>query len=137
MQIEIPHRVVCDAANCPMHNKCSRHAEYLLLKATEPYMLQLNKSLLTIGENGCQYLHIPKLVTAAYGFKVMYATVPKKNATNLWKRFPGDISRRQFYRLLSGEVALLPDEQEEILTFFKEMGADTSLGFDRYEDLTV
>lgn len=135
--MKIPQRVVCNADHCPLSDRCARHIEYLRTKDTEPYQLMLNTSLVTIGDQGCQHLHIQKKVTVARGFKNMYATVPKKNATSLWKQFPGDISRRQFYRLLPGDVALMPDQQEAVLRFFAEKGADTSLGFDAYEEVDV
>lgn len=135
--MQITHKTVCNADNCPMSSQCSLHQQYIAAIKTEPCIPLLNTSLLTITENGCKHLHIPQTVIAARGFRKMYDTIPKKNATNLWKCYPEDISRRQFYRLLSGEVLLMPDTQEMIISFLQEKGADTSIGFDSYEKATI
>lgn len=135
--MNITHLTVCNNANCPMAEECSLHQRYIEAVKTEPCLPLLNTSLITIGENGCEYLHIPKTVVVARGFRNMYDTVPKKATRNLWMHFPGSTSRRQFYRFLSGEVQILPDTQSEILAFMKEIDADTSIGFDNYEKVTV
>lgn len=135
--ITIPQRVVCNADHCQKHDVCSRYTNYIETLGTEVFHCVLNTSLVTIGDEGCQYLHIPTKVTVAHGFKNIYLSVPKIHIKNLWKRFPGGISRRQFYRLLNGEVSLMPEQQEEILNFFNSCDANTALGFDRYEDVEV
>lgn len=129
----ISKNVVCDADSCAMASQCSRHQHYQEARKREMVLQVLNTSVLEFGDGGCEYLHIDKAVKVARGFKKMYASIPRGAAVNVWQRFPFHISRRQFYRLRNGELNILPEDQSAILAYFQLLGADTSLGFDKYE----
>lgn len=133
----ITKNTLCAGVNCPAATNCMRHTKYLEAQESEMLMQVLNQSHLNITSDGCQYLHIPQDVTVAHGFRKMYGSMPRHSSLNLWKSFPNCDSRRQFYRLLSGEVPLLPDYQTEILQFLASRHADIALGFDSYEEVTV
>lgn len=137
MENNIPPIVVCETEQCAMAAQCSRYQKYMEERRQSLVLQILNTSLLEVSEEGCKYLHIAREVTAARGFSKMYGTIPRGCAKNVWQDFPLNISRRQFYRLMNGEVQILPEEQAEVLTYFKSLGADTSLGFDAYEQVTV
>lgn len=137
MTDQLPYNTVCINTQCPKSNCCSLHQLYQDLSKTELTYRVLNTTLLDVDDNGCDYLHIPKQVTAARGFKRMHETIPLKAAKNMWKQFPGNICRRQFYRILSGDVQLLPEQQANILSYLDILGADTTIGFDEYEEITV
>lgn len=122
---------------CALSEKCMRHIKYNEARREQLCLHVLNTSLLDVTADGCEYLHIPRQMTMAYGFKNMYDTVPRKMSRNLWKFFPHCGSRRQFYRMLSGEVALSPEWQHDITSFFASKDANISLGFDQYKEVTV
>lgn len=129
--------VMCMADNCAMAGQCSRYRNYAESRKTDSVLRVLNQELLEIGEHGCEYLHISREVVVARGFKKMYETIPHGSAVGVWRGFPGYISRRQFYRLLNGEVTIGQEEQEAILAFLAAKGADVSCGFDAYETVNV
>lgn len=133
----VSEAVVCNAKECAMAQQCIRYINFTEERNTEKVLQVLNTSLVEIGQEGCEYLHVAREVKAARGFKKMYATIPHGAATGVWHGFPGRISRRQFYRLLNGEVMLLPEDQAAILSHLASKGADTTLGFDEYEMVTV
>ena len=137
MKNYVTSATACMAGDCAMASQCSRYQNYVEACKHDTVLQVINTSLLGMSDEGCQYLHIAKEVKAARGFKAMYATVPHGVAKNVWQDFPGRISRRQFYRLMNGEVLLMPEDQSAILEYFKTLGADVSLGFDGYEIVTV
>lgn len=128
---------MCANDTCKVASKCMRYNKYIEARKTELSLKLLNTSLLNVTAEGCEYLHIPQRVIEARGFRKMYGSIPRESSLNVWKSFPCCESRRQFYYMLSGDVPLLPEQQEEILTFFAARGADTSLGFDAYREVTV
>lgn len=133
----LPPTVVCANDDCPMAGQCMRHMDYIEAKKTTLVIQVLNTSLLNVSSEGCEYLHIPRKVMEARGFRKMYDSLPRKYSKNLWQSFPHCNSRRQFYRMLSGEVPLYPEEQKEILGFFASRGVDTTIGFDAMQEVTV
>lgn len=137
MKENIPSTTLCANGTCPKARECMLHTKYAEAQNKSLVLQLLNTSLLDVTSEGCEYIHIARKVTVARGFRMMYNSTPRMAARNLWKRFPQCDSRRQFYRLLSGDVALFPEYQEVIISFFKSLGADTSLGFDAYEEVTV
>lgn len=114
-----------------------RYMDYVEAKKTTLVIQMLNTSLLNVSGEGCEYLHIPRKVMEARGFRKMYDSLPRKYSNNLWQSFPHCNSRRQFYRMLAGEVPLYPEEQQEILGFFASRGVDTAIGFDAMREVTV
>lgn len=137
MNTHITKNTLCAGVNCPAATNCMRHTKFLEAQEYEVVMQVLNQSRLNITCDGCQYLHIPQDVTVARGFRKMYGSMPRRSSLNLWQSFPHCFSRRQFYRLLAGEVTLQPDYQTEILQFLASRHADITLGFDSYEEVTV
>lgn len=137
MQRYIPLTIQCANDDCPMAEKCLRHMEYLETKKKELTLKLLNTSLLDITSQGCEYLHLARQVTEARGFQRIYDSMPKKMSRNLWQELPYCNCRRQFYRMLHGEVPLYPEQQQKILAFFASRGADTTLGFDSYAEVTI
>lgn len=128
---------MCANEACPMASQCMRYTKYAEARGTELSLRLLNISLVIVTAEGCEYLHVPQQVTEARGFRAMYDSLPRKAARNLWQSFPYCNSRRQFYYMLSGDVPLYPEQQQKILDFFAERGADMNLGFDAYQEVMV
>lgn len=137
MKRYLPITILCANDTCQMAGQCLRHLKYNEEKESKLTLQIVNTSLLDITAEGCEYLHIPRQVMEAHGFKKMYESVPQRYSRNIWRSFPRCGSRRQFYRMLSGEVPLSPEHQEEIIAFFASHHADTTPGFDAYEEVTV
>lgn len=131
----ISEDIVCNVLECPIHERCIHFMAYENQKTSRLVLKMLNSGKLEIGDNGCSYAHIPQLTRIARGFRNMYSTLPKSASRNVCKNFPQCTSRRQFYRLLNGEVPFDPEYQHAILTFFADHGANTTLGFDEYEEI--
>lgn len=127
----------CMGDGCKVAEQCRHHQLYMEQKEHWMVMSVLNTSLIDITDDGCEHFYVATPVMMALGFKAMYDTVPHSAARGLWKDFPRNPSRRQFYRLLSGQVLIDPDYRTEILAFFESVGADTTLGFDSMEEVMV
>lgn len=133
----ISRYVVCPAHHCPMASQCYRYTNYLEALKKEPVMQVLNDDILEIGDKGCKYLYLSRTVEAAYGIERMYASIPHSSSVDFWRSFPMQCSRRQFYRILHGEVPIMPEQQQDIIEYLSSKGADVTLGFDKYEEVTV
>lgn len=107
MKNYVTSATACMAGDCAMSSQCSRYQNFVEACKQDMVLQVINTSLLEVGDGGCRYLHIAKEVKAARGFKKMYDSIPRGAAVSVWQGFPGGISRRQFYRLLNGEIALL------------------------------
>lgn len=135
MKQNIPLTVLCANDVCQKTGQCIRHIKYKEARESELTLCLLNNSLLDVTTDGCEYVHIPRPVMVARGFRQMHGSVPRSASQGLWRSFPDCHSRRQYYRLMNGEVPLYPEQQQKILAFFDARGADTSLGFDVCEEI--
>lgn len=131
----ISHSVCCPLTACKKSGICVRHANYSKVQELESYEL-LNTRFISPDENGCPHLLVEKTERLAYGFVKMLNTIPLGKV----KKFDGYGffgSQPTYSRSKNGKRAISPDEQERLLKIFQHCGADISLGFDRYEDVTV
>lgn len=127
----------CMGLGCKVAEQCRHHQLYMEQKDHWLVMSLMNTTLIDITDEGCKYFIVTHPVMMARGFRAIYDSVPHSIARGLWKDFPRKPSRRQFYRLLSGQVLIEPDYQEEILHFFEDSGANIQLGFEKMEEVMV
>lgn len=132
----ITTNTTCPMAECPKKDECARHAFYLQALAESDDFTVLNTIRLHPTEDGCPHFIVPRVVRMAYGFKRLAATIPRGNARNMdW--IVGQTSDSTFYRYQRGERPIAPYEQQLILREVEAAGGDPSVGFNRYEDVTV
>lgn len=123
---------VCPQATCPLNQTCIRHKNYLKALANEPSFTVLNTRLFTPSAE-CPHYLITKTVRIAYGFKKLYGTLPTLTARLFWTETPFK-SESAYYRYKRGEYGLSLEMQQKLLSIFKKNGANTVVGFDRYQD---
>ena len=121
----------CPLTTCKLNAVCQRSINFQEEKNDDFYSI-LNPEKIQPGENGCPHLLVKKPVTVAYGFKKLYTTLPECKTHYTQKYFPMFKSDSSYYRAKRGETELFPQDQEEILKIFAQLGADTKVGFDKY-----
>lgn len=135
---KISQETVCPLAACPQCSRCLRHTAYQQVRSTAPSMTVVNTELINPDSEGCPYLLVKQRQRMAYGFERLRDAVPRKQLPTLFThaRFG---SRASFDRRWHGQekFGLSPKEQSRILDIFKELGVDTSIGFDRYREEEV
>ena len=131
----IPYHIVCPLASCTRSNTCARYANYLKAKAEADFFEVLNLDHLKIADDSCPYHLVTEHQRWARGFARLCDSIPKGNSRylNIYTPF----TQRRFYKAKNGEFALNPEMQKELLSIFEQKGADTSLGFDNYEEKEV
>ena len=136
--LKLDQNTVCPLAACPQCNQCLRYKNYLQIRNKETSMTVVNTELVTPTSEGCPYLLVKKCQRIAYGFDRLRNEVPHKHLCTLFSR-AGFGSRASFDRRWHGQekFGLSPKEQSRILDIFKELGVDTSIGFDRYREEEV
>ena len=136
--LKLDSNIVCPLAACAQCNRCLRHKNYLQVRDKEASLKVVNTELITPDANGCPYLLVKERQRIAYGFEKLRKSVPWKDLTTLFSR-AGFGSRTSFGSRWHGEekFGLSPKEQSRILNIFKELGVDTSIGFDRYKEEEV
>ncbi len=124
---------VCPNVACPVHNLCARYALYLQKQKDEPAFAILNIQKLDCTEHGCKFMLVKKMLRMARGFKHMFDSMPAGNTGRFWQSTPY-MSESTYCRAKRGAILIAPDMQRELLAVLKSRGADTSIGFDSYEE---
>ena len=123
---------VCYLANCPRKNACLRFIAGEKLEKTKifalcvlPYALQPNGI--------CQMYRDSTPIKGAYGFSTLLSNVRKKDLLPLREKIMAYLGNQTaYYSYRSGKRLLTPEQQEQILAFFREQGYIENLHFDYY-----
>jgi len=119
-----------------MSRECPRYANYIKARQSEESYEIINSRLSPYGDNGCCHRLRSETWRIARGFKKLYASLPVDKARNFHLSTPFS-SEAQYYRYKRGEYPMPPAMQKVLLRLFGQKGADTSVGFDRYEEKQV
>lgn len=123
-------------AECPKKDICARYSLYLDALEKDEVLNVLNANLLQPTEDGCPHFIVAHQERHAFGFRRLARTIPVGNTSRMdW--IVGLTSDSTFYRYKRGERPIPPKYQELILRNVKAVGGDPTVGFDRYEDVTV
>lgn len=125
---------VCHNEACPVHHLCARYERYQQLSEKEQAFAILNPRFIVCNEQGCEHRLTKKTFRMARGFQRMFATMPTGNTYKFWHRTPY-YSESTYCRAKRGAILIDPEMQQELLALLKKYGADTSIGFDEYEEL--
>ena len=131
----IPTTAACPLTSCSRINTCARYAIYKKALEEEDTFCVMNPQLLKAGGDTCPYHLVAERQRWARGFKRICDTIPAGNARHLSHCTP--YSERRFYKAKNGEILIEPEMQRTLLNIFRSKGADMSVGFDGYEELTV
>lgn len=130
--LNVTNDTTCLLAACPKSGECARHQNYQKEQALGSTCIAvLNTQLLNPTADGCQYGLKSCEQRIAYGFKKLYATVPRMNSSNFHSKVPLS-SCSEYYRYRNGEKGMDTELQERMLEAFARQGADVQVGFDNY-----
>lgn len=132
----ISNTATCPEASCSHSNTCARYANYLKsLAGADTFEILNIRHLQTAGLAACPYHLVTEKQRWARGFKRICDSIPSGNAKHLYTKTP--YTQRRFYKARNGEIPISPEMQKRLLRIFREIGADTSIGFDVYEEKEV
>ena len=123
---------VCYLANCPRKDTCLRFIAGAKLEKTKicafcilPHTLQLDGT--------CKMYRDSAPIKGAYGFTTLLSNVKKMDLLPLREKIMAYLGNQtSYYRYRSGKRLLTPEQQEQILAFFREHGYHENLRFDYY-----
>lgn len=123
---------VCCLSNCLQKDKCLRFIAGEKLDTTKicalcilPHALQPNGT--------CQMYRDCTPIKGAYGFCTLLSNVRKKDLLPLREKIMAYLGNQTaYYSYRSGKRLLTPEQQEQILAFFREQGYIENLHFDCY-----
>lgn len=127
-----PTYALCYIHSCPRAHQCMRYRAMALIAPTQKAGVCILPHALD-HDGHCEYYREYREIKAAYGFTELLSNVKAKDATPLRvaiKQYLG--GHGSYYRYHRGERLLTPQQQEWILSQFRELGYTHSLDFDHY-----
>lgn len=123
---------LCFNTSCPRIATCLRFTAGKELAGTKLYALSVLPHVLQA--NGeCTMYRNNAPIRGAYGFSTLFSNVKKKDVALIRKKVIEYLgSQSGYYRYNNGTRLLLPEQQEQILTIFREHGYQEHLRFDHY-----
>ncbi len=127
---------VCQHHDCPMAATCLHHIAYVILLQSEDHLNLINPNRCS-KDAACSFYRDSSPVRYARGFtgfqKCMFPQQYDKFMTNLCLHF----GRNQYFKRRRGDVLLPPEEQDMIKLMLRNVGADSSMDFDQYEEKII
>ena len=123
---------LCFNSSCPRKATCLRYVAGAQLPDTKLYALSvLPRTLQADGE--CPMYRGNTPIKGAYGFSTLFSNVKQKDVSLLREKVIKYLgSQSGYYRYNNGTRLLLPEQQAQILTLFREHGYQEHLRFDHY-----
>jgi hypothetical protein len=123
---------LCFNSSCPRKATCLRYVAGAQLPNTKFYALSvLPRTLQADGE--CPMYRENTTIKGAYGFSTLFSNVKQKDVSILREKVIEYLgSQSGYYRYNNGTRLLLPEQQAQILTLFREHGYQEHLRFDHY-----
>lgn len=131
----ISEEVKCPLSSCARSTTCARFSGYQKALAEAATFSVMNPQLLGVSGDTCPYHLVAEKQLWARGFKRIYNTMPSGNTHYFSHCTP--YTERRYYKAKNGEILIDPKMQKELLAIFKRNGADTTVGFDSYEERVV
>lgn len=83
----------------------------------------------------CDYYVEKRVIRAAYGFKHIFQNVKRVDDTPIRDKIKAYLgSSSTYYRYMHGVLTLTPEQQEWIVSLFRQHGYTENLVFDNYVD---
>ena len=123
---------VCFLDECPVKDKCLRQLVAKHLPEDRDFGVAVFPTM-KIGETGCRLFATSEPKLMAWGFDKLFYDVKSRDAAQLrstMKKYLGGHSN--FYRYNSGELLLIPEQQEWIINLFRKYGYAGELTFDHF-----
>lgn len=124
---------VCFLADCPRADDCIRHLAGLHTAEGVTLGPAVYPSALTA--DGCHHFKQTRIMHGAWGFNALFADIKQKHSSLLRRQIETYLGGHgTYYRYHNGERLLTPEQQEWIISLFREYGYDEDLHFDGYRD---
>ncbi len=124
---------LCLNGECPMASRCLHHIVRTMVPATELVLHVYNPDAVQGGE-GCEHFRGQVPERYAYGFEGMQEKMLPGQYAVFMELLIAHFSRNSYFVRRRGDFPMPPKEQELIREVLKQVGADPSMDFDRYEE---
>lgn len=125
---------LCFKAECTSAGECLRALAARDVKRTPPQLLTVNPLLAdAAGAQACPFFRRAERVRVAYGFSVALAQVPAGRVRSVRAAICELVCQRNYYHLLRGEKAMMPEMQNKVAAILVANGAPAPVEFDRYD----
>mgnify|MGYP003086551146 FL=1 len=129
-----PLFAVCFIEGCPQAATCLRHFAGTFIPSVIHTGPAVYPTALNTGK--CAEFKPLRSMRGAWGFDTIFAEVKQKDSTRLRndiKQFLG--GHGTYYRYYNGSRLLTPEQQEWIISLFRNCGYTDNLTFDHYVDV--
>lgn len=124
---------LCLNGDCPLASRCLHHIVRTMVPATELVLHVYNPEAVKGGE-GCEHFRGQAPERYAYGFEGMQGKMLPRQYAVFMELLIAHFSRNSYFVRRRGDFPMPPKEQELIRGVLKQVGADPSMDFDRYEE---
>ena len=125
--------VLCLNADCPLAGRCL-HQLVRQQVGTDELVLHVYNPEVVKGGEGCEHFRCQAPVRYAFGFEGMQEKMLPRQYAQFRDQLMAQFSRNRFFVRRRGEFPMPPAEQELIRDVLRQVGADPSMDFDRYEE---
>ncbi len=125
--------VLCLNSECPLADRCLHQMVRRMVGIDELVLHVYNPEVVRGGED-CEHFRSGEPVRYAFGFEGMQENMLPKQYAMFRDTLIACFSRNRFFVRRRGEFPISPREQAYIRGVLEQVGADPSLGFDRYEE---
>lgn len=124
----------CFNVGCPRAKDCIRHFAAEHIDASVKVGSAVFPTAL-LGDGGCDRFKQKRIIKAAWGFAPLFADVKERDGSTLRSRLKSFLGGNgTYYRFNRGERLLTPEQQEWILSLFRQYGYD-HLHFEGYQEI--
>ena len=128
--VQVPKSyLVCFLSDCPMAKECIRYFAGLYIDKNTHYGSAIYPSALKDGK--CEYFRENRIIHCKWGFHTLFMDVKQNDYAELHyiiKKYLG--GNGTYYRYDNGERLLTPEQQDWIISLFKQYGYTDNLEFD-------
>lgn len=124
---------LCLNSDCPLADRCLHHIVRTMVPDDELVLHVYNPAAVKGGED-CPRFRTPEPVRYAYGFEGMQERMLPKQYVMFMDLLIAHFSRNPYFVRRRGEFPMPPREQDYIREVLRQVGADHTMDFDRYEE---
>lgn len=133
-QVNYPSKyVMCFNSACPKAEECTHHLATQHIRKDDVSGFAVYPTMQSV--KVCPYYKRVRSIRAAWGFEAIFRDARQRDAPAMRERIKAYLGgNAQYYRYHHGELLLTPEQQNWIISLFKEYGYSEGLTFDNYVD---
>src|SRR5574344_2057042 len=128
--------VCCIHQEFPMSETCLRQLSYKYISEERSSVLILPQTKITL-DNTCEYFQYGKPIMCVRGFKKILSHLTIQQLQSFRELLMNQFTKRAYYGLRNGTYAILPHQQQFIKNTLLNIGFNSNIDFDSYENLIV